>query len=175
MVLKGLCLARKGAGAFTMAWGPPARLLLAWTALLCMVGVQGRWDRALESAGPGRARRRGSPGVLQGCVRAGRRTGPGGWAGLGHWVGGARPRERPAGQGLTSCALLSQRPNVCGSRFHAYCCPGWRTLPGGNQCVVRECHCTRRGEAQAGDAGAALRPAGKPSPASQWTWPGASG
>uniref|UniRef100_A0A452UGX3 Fibrillin 3 n=1 Tax=Ursus maritimus TaxID=29073 RepID=A0A452UGX3_URSMA len=96
MVLKGLCLARKGVGAFTMAWGPPARLLLAWTALLCMVGVQGRWDRALESAGPGRVRRRGSPGVLQG-------------------------------------------PNVCGSRFHAYCCPGWRTLPGGNQCVVPVC------------------------------------
>uniref|UniRef100_A0A8C3X9N4 Fibrillin 3 n=1 Tax=Catagonus wagneri TaxID=51154 RepID=A0A8C3X9N4_9CETA len=30
-------------------------------------------------------------------------------------------------------------PNVCGSRFHAYCCPGWRTLPGGNQCVVPVC------------------------------------
>ncbi|KAJ8338727.1 hypothetical protein SKAU_G00355130 [Synaphobranchus kaupii] len=22
-------------------------------------------------------------------------------------------------------------PNVCGSRFHSYCCPGWKTLPGG--------------------------------------------
>ncbi|XP_025841448.2 fibrillin-3 isoform X4 [Vulpes vulpes] len=96
MVLKGLCLARRGAGAFTMAWGPLARLLLAWMALLCVVHVQGRWDRALESAGPGRVRRRGSPGILQG-------------------------------------------PNVCGSRFHAYCCPGWRTLPGGNQCVVPVC------------------------------------
>ncbi|KAK2505014.1 hypothetical protein MC885_019986 [Smutsia gigantea] len=30
-------------------------------------------------------------------------------------------------------------PNVCGSRFHSYCCPGWKTLPGGNQCIVREC------------------------------------
>nr|XP_021561177.1 fibrillin-3 [Neomonachus schauinslandi] len=79
-----------------MAWGPLARLLLAWTALLCVVGVQGRWDRALESAGPGRVHRRGSPGILQG-------------------------------------------PNVCGSRFHTYCCPGWRTLPGGNQCVVPVC------------------------------------
>uniref|UniRef100_A0A8C9CX13 Fibrillin 3 n=1 Tax=Panthera leo TaxID=9689 RepID=A0A8C9CX13_PANLE len=96
MVLKGLCSARRRAGAFTMAWGPLALLLLAWTALLCMVGVHGRWDRALESAGPGRVRRRGSPGILQG-------------------------------------------PNVCGSRFHAYCCPGWRTLPGGNQCVVPVC------------------------------------
>lgn len=64
-----------------------------------------------------------------------------GWAGLSCWVGGARPRERLAGQGLTSCAMLSRRPNVCGSRFHTYCCPGWRTLPGGNQCVVRECRC----------------------------------
>ncbi|KAF0042112.1 hypothetical protein F2P81_005644 [Scophthalmus maximus] len=27
-------------------------------------------------------------------------------------------------------------PNVCGSRFHSYCCPGWKTLPGGNQCIV---------------------------------------
>ncbi|RMB94377.1 hypothetical protein DUI87_29187 [Hirundo rustica rustica] len=28
-------------------------------------------------------------------------------------------------------------PNVCGSRYNAYCCPGWKTLPGGNQCIVR--------------------------------------
>ncbi|KAA0701377.1 Fibrillin-2 Fibrillin-2 C-terminal peptide [Triplophysa tibetana] len=27
-------------------------------------------------------------------------------------------------------------PNVCGSRHHAYCCPGWKTLTGGNQCIV---------------------------------------
>uniref|UniRef100_A0A8B9LZJ9 Fibrillin 2 n=1 Tax=Astyanax mexicanus TaxID=7994 RepID=A0A8B9LZJ9_ASTMX len=30
-------------------------------------------------------------------------------------------------------------PNVCGSRLHSYCCPGWKTLPGGNQCVVPIC------------------------------------
>ncbi|XP_049443747.1 fibrillin-2b isoform X1 [Epinephelus fuscoguttatus] len=30
-------------------------------------------------------------------------------------------------------------PNVCGSRFHSYCCPGWKTLPGGNQCIVPIC------------------------------------
>uniref|UniRef100_A0A2K6DVG1 Fibrillin 3 n=1 Tax=Macaca nemestrina TaxID=9545 RepID=A0A2K6DVG1_MACNE len=86
MTLEGLCLAR----------GPLARLLLAWSALLCMAGGQGRWDGALEVAGPGRVRRRGSPGILQG-------------------------------------------PNVCGSRFHAYCCPGWRTFPGRSQCVVPIC------------------------------------
>ncbi|TSK53727.1 Fibrillin-2 [Bagarius yarrelli] len=28
-------------------------------------------------------------------------------------------------------------PNVCGSRFQPYCCPGWKTLPGGNQCIVQ--------------------------------------
>ncbi|XP_051764232.1 fibrillin-2-like [Ctenopharyngodon idella] len=30
-------------------------------------------------------------------------------------------------------------PNVCGSRLQSYCCPGWKTLPGGNQCVVPIC------------------------------------
>ncbi|XP_053784301.1 fibrillin-1 isoform X2 [Desmodus rotundus] len=30
-------------------------------------------------------------------------------------------------------------PNVCGSRFNVYCCPGWKTLPGGNQCIVPIC------------------------------------
>ncbi|KAB0374704.1 hypothetical protein FD755_013196, partial [Muntiacus reevesi] len=30
-------------------------------------------------------------------------------------------------------------PNVCGSRYNAYCCPGWKTLPGGNQCIVPIC------------------------------------
>uniref|UniRef100_A0A8D1TIW8 Fibrillin 3 n=1 Tax=Sus scrofa TaxID=9823 RepID=A0A8D1TIW8_PIG len=96
MVLEGLCLTRRGASTLTMARGPLARLLLACTALSCVAGVQGRWDGAVEAAGLGRVRRRGSPGFLQG-------------------------------------------PNVCGSRFHAYCCPGWRTLPGGNQCVVPIC------------------------------------
>uniref|UniRef100_A0A8C0IJR9 Fibrillin 2 n=1 Tax=Bubo bubo TaxID=30461 RepID=A0A8C0IJR9_BUBBB len=32
-----------------------------------------------------------------------------------------------------------EEPNVCGSRFHSYCCPGWKTLPGGNQCIVPIC------------------------------------
>uniref|UniRef100_A0A8C6Q8Y9 Fibrillin 2b n=3 Tax=Nothobranchius TaxID=28779 RepID=A0A8C6Q8Y9_NOTFU len=30
-------------------------------------------------------------------------------------------------------------PNVCGSRYHSYCCPGWKTLSGGNQCIVPIC------------------------------------
>uniref|UniRef100_A0A672MBD7 TB domain-containing protein n=1 Tax=Sinocyclocheilus grahami TaxID=75366 RepID=A0A672MBD7_SINGR len=30
-------------------------------------------------------------------------------------------------------------PNVCGSRHQAYCCPGWKTLTGGNQCIVPIC------------------------------------
>ncbi|MEQ2212337.1 hypothetical protein XENOCAPTIV_029472 [Xenoophorus captivus] len=30
-------------------------------------------------------------------------------------------------------------PNVCGSRNSAYCCPGWKTLTGGNQCIVPIC------------------------------------
>ncbi|XP_058012450.1 fibrillin-1-like [Ahaetulla prasina] len=29
-------------------------------------------------------------------------------------------------------------PNVCGSRYNAYCCPGWKTLPGGNQCITSQ-------------------------------------
>lgn len=77
MVLEGLCLARRGAGAFTMAWGPLAPLLLAWTALSCVAGVWGRWDGAAEAAGPGRVRRRGSPSILQGCVVPGMLRGPG--------------------------------------------------------------------------------------------------
>uniref|UniRef100_A0A3P9AJ59 Fibrillin 2b n=1 Tax=Esox lucius TaxID=8010 RepID=A0A3P9AJ59_ESOLU len=36
-------------------------------------------------------------------------------------------------------SLLCFQPNVCGSRFHSYCCPGWKTLPGGNQCIVPIC------------------------------------
>ncbi|XP_045405469.1 fibrillin-3 [Lemur catta] len=103
MTPEGLCLARRGPGALTLARGPLAQLLLVWTALSCVVGGQGRWDGAVEAAGPGRVRRRGSAGILQG-------------------------------------------PNVCGSRFHAYCCPGWRTLPGGSQCVVPICrHSCGRG------------------------------
>uniref|UniRef100_A0AAR2LSK7 Fibrillin 1 n=1 Tax=Pygocentrus nattereri TaxID=42514 RepID=A0AAR2LSK7_PYGNA len=34
---------------------------------------------------------------------------------------------------------LSSRPNVCGSRHQTYCCPGWKTLTGGNQCIVPIC------------------------------------
>lgn len=97
MVLEGLCLARRGAGALNMAWGPPALLLLAWMVLSCVAGVQGRWDGAVEIAGPGRVRRRGSPGILQGCVVPRMLRGRWGvdWVGL-SWVG------RDEAQGLSS-------------------------------------------------------------------------
>ncbi|KAL0963262.1 hypothetical protein UPYG_G00351840 [Umbra pygmaea] len=44
----------------------------------------------------------------------------------------SRVRRRGKQESLTG-------PNVCGSRFHSYCCPGWKTLPGGNQCIVPIC------------------------------------
>lgn len=123
-----------------MARGPLARLLLAWSALLCMAGGQGRWDGALEVAGPGRVRRRGSPGILQGCVVLGLLGDPFGvdWAVLG---AAECPGDVYPGRGSPDPSRCPQRPNVCGSRFHAYCCPGWRTFPGRSQCVVRECCC----------------------------------
>uniref|UniRef100_A0A8C8SP86 Fibrillin 1 n=1 Tax=Pelusios castaneus TaxID=367368 RepID=A0A8C8SP86_9SAUR len=40
---------------------------------------------------------------------------------------------------IPNVCFLNDRPNVCGSRFHSYCCPGWKTLPGGNQCIVPIC------------------------------------
>uniref|UniRef100_A0A671W6W6 Fibrillin-1 n=1 Tax=Sparus aurata TaxID=8175 RepID=A0A671W6W6_SPAAU len=35
--------------------------------------------------------------------------------------------------------FMMRGPNVCGSRNNAYCCPGWKTLTGGNQCIVPIC------------------------------------
>ncbi|XP_059690283.1 fibrillin-2 isoform X2 [Gavia stellata] len=56
-------------------------------------------------------------------------------------------REDGAGSAAAAAGRVRRRgqrdglrgPNVCGSRFHSYCCPGWKTLPGGNQCVVPIC------------------------------------
>lgn len=48
-------------------------------------------------------------------------------------------RDPCAAGSLTTCRF-SSRPNVCGTRNNAYCCPGWKTLTGGNQCIVREYH-----------------------------------
>lgn len=39
---------------------------------------------------------------------------------------------------ILNLIIVFCRPNVCGSRLQSYCCPGWKTLPGGNQCVVRK-------------------------------------
>uniref|UniRef100_A0A8C4T440 Fibrillin 2b n=1 Tax=Erpetoichthys calabaricus TaxID=27687 RepID=A0A8C4T440_ERPCA len=47
----------------------------------------------------------------------------------------------PILHGLNSTTVC-HLPNVCGSRFHSYCCPGWKTLPGGNQCIVPICRNT---------------------------------
>ncbi|XP_045904598.1 fibrillin-2b isoform X2 [Micropterus dolomieu] len=44
--------------------------------------------------------------------------------------------QKPSGDEIT---FVMNEPNVCGSRFHSYCCPGWKTLPGGNQCIVPIC------------------------------------
>ncbi|XP_068954872.1 fibrillin-3 isoform X1 [Petaurus breviceps papuanus] len=62
------------------------------------------------------------------------------------WEGTIRT-DKPAGSEETPALSRVRRrgfdtlrgPNVCGSRFHSYCCPGWRTLPGGNQCIVPIC------------------------------------
>ncbi|XP_058513644.1 fibrillin-3 [Ochotona princeps] len=49
-------------------------------------------------------------------------------------------RARAGGEALTGHILpFVPRPNVCGFRLHAYCCPGWKTLPGRSQCVVPVC------------------------------------
>ncbi|XP_062473438.1 fibrillin-2 [Pezoporus occidentalis] len=49
-------------------------------------------------------------------------------------AGSAAGRVRRRGQ-----QDVLRGPNVCGSRFRSYCCPGWKTLPGGNQCIVPIC------------------------------------
>ncbi|XP_002931771.2 fibrillin-2 [Xenopus tropicalis] len=95
---------------------------------------------------PGGARR---PVLLLGCLLAllGCATVPG--------VGGqyafsaeSSRGAQDAREGTISAASRVRRrgqqdalrgPNVCGSRFHSYCCPGWKTLPGGNQCIVPIC------------------------------------
>uniref|UniRef100_A0A8C4T2T3 Fibrillin 1 n=1 Tax=Erpetoichthys calabaricus TaxID=27687 RepID=A0A8C4T2T3_ERPCA len=63
-----------------------------------------------------------------------------------------RERERESVQSATpwsgvelhsfrpfSCLPCTRVPNVCGSHYNAYCCPGWKTLSGGNQCIVPIC------------------------------------
>ncbi|XP_035666437.1 fibrillin-2-like isoform X2 [Branchiostoma floridae] len=55
-------------------------------------------------------------------------------------------------------------PNVCGSRFQSYCCPGWRTLPSGNQCIVPICKNTC-GEGYCSRPNSCTCPGGKTGPA----------
>ncbi|MEE6503116.1 hypothetical protein FKM82_004742 [Ascaphus truei] len=47
--------------------------------------------------------------------------------------------KRRGGGGAGAGHDALKGPNVCGSRYNAYCCPGWKTLPGGNQCIVPIC------------------------------------
>ncbi|XP_068551359.1 fibrillin-1 isoform X4 [Anas acuta] len=67
----------------------------------------------------------------------------GGAAAAGHAEGASgkelrASRAKRRGQGGGGHDAL-KGPNVCGSRYNAYCCPGWKTLPGGNQCIVPIC------------------------------------
>ncbi|KAM5307226.1 LOW QUALITY PROTEIN: fibrillin-3 [Glossophaga mutica] len=57
----------------------------------------------------------------------------------GHWDGAVEPADPGHVHRRGSPGIL-QGPNVCG--FHVYCCPGWRTLPGRNQCVMSVCRHT---------------------------------
>uniref|UniRef100_A0AAY4B475 Uncharacterized protein n=1 Tax=Denticeps clupeoides TaxID=299321 RepID=A0AAY4B475_9TELE len=81
-----------------------------WT-LLCMIG----WATI--------------SGVLVEIVAGQKAEGPSRPGADGSQAPAGRVRRRGKLDALTG-------PNVCGSRFHSYCCPGWKTLPGGNQCVV---------------------------------------
>lgn len=112
MILEGPCLTRRGTSPLTVARGPLARLLLAWTALLCVAGVQGRWDGAVQPAGLGSVRRRGSPGFLQGCVVPRMLRGPWAWAGPSCWVGERGPGDVQPGRGSPASPALLKAQRV---------------------------------------------------------------
>lgn len=182
MILKGL--ARRGAGAFTMAWGPLARLLLAWTALLCLVGVQGRWDKALESAGSGHMRRRGGPGILQGCVVPGMLRGCGlGWVAPLCW-GEQGPGNIPQGGGSPAvprfpegpmCAAPVSMPTVALAGGH--CQAGTSVLFVSATAIWRGLRAWAGTLGQLSDLLASRTPSGLPSGLGQgrqaepWDWP----
>ncbi|XP_057697171.1 fibrillin-2b isoform X1 [Corythoichthys intestinalis] len=92
-----------------MGSGKLARVLLGWVAV-CLAPVQVVYSQTANGNGPIQASRF-TPSTDQ---REGQRV---------------RRRGHETLRG----------PNVCGSRFHSYCCPGWKTLPGGNQCIVPIC------------------------------------
>uniref|UniRef100_A0A8D2MZ83 FBN2 protein n=1 Tax=Zonotrichia albicollis TaxID=44394 RepID=A0A8D2MZ83_ZONAL len=94
--------------------------------VLCAQGAAGRQQRQPQQQQQNRPALRapsGAGGPLA-ATASHREDGAGGAAG--------RVRRRGQHDGLRG-------PNVCGSRFRSYCCPGWRTLAGGNQCIVPIC------------------------------------
>ncbi|GAA6104086.1 fibrillin-2b [Tachysurus ichikawai] len=138
-------------GAWTVA-----RVVLGWAAV-CLVSlqtVQAQGDGGLQASlfngkpegeVQQRVRRRGQD-TLRGaksCLDN--------WVITGHqgqdfekvWAGPAKTMDRFTEYASRADANNSPfdlfRPNVCGSRFQPYCCPGWKTLPGGNQCIVPIC------------------------------------
>ncbi|XP_049577285.1 fibrillin-2b isoform X1 [Syngnathus scovelli] len=92
-----------------MGSGKLAQVLLGWVAL-CLAPVQVAYGQTANGNGP---------------VQASRFT--------------ATTDQREAQRVRRRGQETLRGPNVCGSRFHSYCCPGWKTLPGGNQCIVPIC------------------------------------
>ncbi|NXQ28620.1 FBN2 protein, partial [Alaudala cheleensis] len=89
---------------------------------LCAQGAAGRQPQQQQQHRPALRAPSGAGGSL--AAAAHREDGAGSAAG--------RVRRRGQQDALRG-------PNVCGSRFRSYCCPGWKTLPGGNQCIVPIC------------------------------------
>ncbi|XP_063036507.1 fibrillin-2 isoform X2 [Melospiza melodia melodia] len=92
--------------------------------VLCAQGAAGRQQRQPQQQHRPALRAPSGAGGPLAATAAHREDGAGGASG--------RVRRRGQHDGLRG-------PNVCGSRFRSYCCPGWRTLAGGNQCIVPIC------------------------------------
>ncbi|KAM4878543.1 LOW QUALITY PROTEIN: fibrillin-2 [Sylvia borin] len=89
---------------------------------LCAQGAAGRQQQQQQQHRPAPRAPAGASGSLA-AAAVHREDGAGSAAG---------PRRRGQQDPLRG-------PNVCGSRFCSFCCSGWKTLPGGNQCIVPIC------------------------------------